>query len=510
MESLDDAALIEGLAGTFFGKQGSWFLMAGGSYFPEGKPWEKGVKHFSNRVFVFMQQQDGIFLLIYQGLDMPVALAEGAYASLPEGLLCVGDQTPDGITEKVWLLSFDGSTVNVKEYPPLPIPVKNSSVTLIGSNVYLVGGELANGSSSNQFLMLNLDKLNEGWQQLPDFPLHVSGSAVTYGLGHAQTFQQVYWLRALMGVSEALYLPTGLAMIADYHSSKTRSLAVGIHMSGLYAGQAFGGFGATIAANYSWHTVFHWFGLIGIVYAFILVFLLHDKEGHARIRRAKLKPEPQNKGVKKESVFSSLGVIFGTFSFWILLFYFMAPSFPGWATKNWLPTLFTENLGIEMAKAGPMATISIAIASFIGVMIGGPLSDRWVQKNIRGRIYTSVIGLSLTIPSLILLGFGHNYLGLIGAATLFGIGFGMFDTNNMPILCQIIPQRYRATSYGIMNMMGVFAGYAVTRILGSSTDAGNLGADFSKLSIIVFIAVVLMLVFVKPKHELTYPKEDKA
>ncbi len=335
-------------------------------------------------------------------------------------------------------------------------------------------------------------------------------SAVTYGLGHAQTFQQVYWLRALMGVSEALYLPTGLAMIADYHSSKTRSLAVGIHMSGLYAGQALGGFGATIAANYSWHTVFHWFGIIGIVYAFILVFLLHDKEGHAGTRRARLEPEAQNRSVKKESVFSSLGVILGTFSFWILLFYFMAPSFPGWATKNWLPTLFAENLGIEMAKAGPMATISIAIASFIGVMIGGPLSDRWVQKNIRGRIYTSVIGLSLTIPSLILLGFGHNYLGLIGAAALFGIGFGMFDTNNMPILCQIIPQRYRATSYGIMNMMGVFAGYAVTRILGSSTDAGNLGADFSKLSIIVFVAVVLMLVFVKPKHELTYPKEGKA
>ena len=203
-------------------------------------------------------------------------------------------------------------------------------------------------------------------------------------------------------------------------------------------------------------------------------------------------------------------VILGTLSFWILLFYFMAPSFPGWATKNWLTTLFAENLGIEMAKAGPMATISIAIASFIGVLIGGPLSDRWVQKHIKGRIYTSVIGLSLTIPSLVLLGFGHTYLGLIGAAVLFGVGYGMFDTNNMPILCQIIPQRYRATSYGIMNMMGVFAGYVSTRMLGSSTDAGNLGADFSKLSIVVLAAVLLMLLFVKPKPELTYPERETA
>lgn len=333
-------------------------------------------------------------------------------------------------------------------------------------------------------------------------------SAVTWGMGYAETYSQVYWLRALMGVSEALYLPTGLAMIADFHSSKTRSLAIGIHMSGLYTGQALGGFGATIAANYSWQTVFHWFGIVGIIYSVLLIFILFDKEGHAGTKTSRLNVDPQKTPVKKASVLSSFGLILGTLSFWIMLFYFMAPSFPGWATKNWLPTLFSENLGVEMAKAGPMATISIAIASFFGVLIGGPLSDKWVQKNIRGRIYTSVIGLTLTIPSLILLGYGHSYLGLIGAAVLFGIGFGMFDTNNMPILCQIIPQKLRATAYGIMNMMGVFAGYIVTLMLGSSTDAGNLGADFSKLSIVVLVAVVLMLIFVKPKPELTYNQEN--
>lgn len=333
-------------------------------------------------------------------------------------------------------------------------------------------------------------------------------SAVTWGMGYAETYSQVYWLRALMGVSEALYLPTGLAMIADFHSSKTRSLAIGIHMSGLYTGQALGGFGATIAANYSWQTVFHWFGIVGIIYSVLLIFILFDKEGHAGTKTSRLNVDPQKTPVKKASVLSSFGLILGTLSFWIMLFYFMAPSFPGWATKNWLPTLFSENLGVEMAKAGPMATISIAIASFFGVLFGGPLSDKWVQKNIRGRIYTSVIGLTLTIPSLILLGYGHSYVGLIGAAVLFGIGFGMFDTNNMPILCQIIPQKLRATAYGIMNMMGVFAGYIVTLMLGSSTDAGNLGADFSKLSIVVLVAVVLMLIFVKPKPELTYNQEN--
>ncbi len=347
------------------------------------------------------------------------------------------------------------------------------------------------------------DKLNRKWLIVGSLFVW---SAVTWGMGHAQTYEQVYWLRALMGVSEALYLPTGLAMIADYHTSKTRSLAIGVHMSGLYTGQALGGFGATIAANYSWQTVFYWFGIVGVIYAVILVFILYDVEGHT-MRKTKLKPSAAKK--PKESIFKSFGVVFSILSFWVLLFYFMAPSLPGWATKNWLPTLFSSNLGIEMAKAGPMATITIAIASFVGVLIGGPMSDRWVQTNIKGRIYTSAIGLSLTIPALVLLGLGSTQVALIGAGVVFGIGYGMFDTNNMPILTQIVPQKYRATAFGVMNMMGVFAGYAVTLMLGSSTDANNLGADFSKLAVAVLAAVVLLLLFIKPQKELTYGQDKQ-
>lgn len=96
-------------------------------------------------------------------------------------------------------------------------------------------------------------------------------SAVTFTMGYATTFDELYWLRALMGVSEALYIPAGLSLIAEYHQDKTRSLAIGIHMTGLYMGQALGGFGATIADKFSWQQTFHAFGFIGIVYAIVLV-----------------------------------------------------------------------------------------------------------------------------------------------------------------------------------------------------------------------------------------------
>lgn len=337
------------------------------------------------------------------------------------------------------------------------------------------------------------DRVNRKW--LIVISLFV-WSAVTYGMGYANTFTEIYWLRALMGVSEALYIPAGLSLIADWHSDKTRSLAVGIHMTGLYTGQAIGGFGATVAASYTWHTAFHWFGLIGIAYALLLVLCLRENPNHNVV-----KPSVETNKVEKESILKGFSAIFSTVAFWIILFYFAAPSLPGWAIKNWLPTLFSENLNLPMAEAGPMSTITIALSSFCGVVAGGILSDRWVQRNIRGRIYISAIGLGLTIPALFLLGFGHNTIGVISAGMLFGIGFGIFDANNVPILCQFVSPKYRATAYGIMNMTGVFAGAMVTNVLGKWSDDGNLGLGFALLSVVVAVAIALQLLFLKPKQE---------
>lgn len=319
-------------------------------------------------------------------------------------------------------------------------------------------------------------------------------SAVTFLMGYATTFRELYWLRAFMGISEALYIPSALSLIADWHEGKSRSLAVGIHMTGLYVGQAIGGFGATVAALFSWHSTFHWFGIVGILYSFVLLLTLNEKPKD----RLSSEKKPQTSRPLSFNAFKGLGVVLSNWAFWIILFYFAAPSLPGWATKNWLPTLFSSSLNIPMADAGPLSTITIAVSSFIGVIVGGILSDRWVQHNLRGRIYTSTIGLGMTIPALLLLGLGHHIVAIVGAGLCFGVGYGIFDANNMPILCQFVSARYRATAYGVMNMTGVFAGAAVTQVLGAWSDGGNLGLGFALLGAVVALALALQLIFLRP------------
>lgn len=316
-------------------------------------------------------------------------------------------------------------------------------------------------------------------------------SLVTFAMGFATSFNQLYWLRALMGLSEALYIPAGLSLIADYHSDKTRSLAVGLHMSGIYMGQALGGFGATVAKLFSWQYTFMFFGGFGMLYALVLVFFLQDNIKR-EIRTA------AQKGIT--SIIKSVTGLLSSFSFWIIILYFAVPSFPGWAIKNWAPTLIANKLHIDMSIAGPLTTISISLSSLFGVIVGGYFSDKWVQQNIRARIYIGALGLSLMIPALLLLGYSNSIVIVFAAASMFGFGFGMFDTNNMPILCQFVPSSSRATAYGLLNTAGIFAGAVITDYLGKSTDAGNLNRDFAALAGIVVVVIVLQLLFLKPKE----------
>ncbi len=344
------------------------------------------------------------------------------------------------------------------------------------------------------------DRMNRKWLIVSSLFIW---SLVTLLMGMTHDFTTLYALRMVMGFSEAMYIPAALALIADYHTGRSRSLAIGLHMTGLYVGQAMGGFGALLSEELSWQSTFFYFGLFGAVYAIVLAVLLHETDGHlARIKA------PRSEAAKAEGTaasglggdtLSTLRTIFTSVPFWAILVVFLSISFPGWATKNWLPTLFEQNLKLDMRVAGPIATATIALSSFIGVFIGGTISDRWAQVHLRGRVFTSMIGLSLMAPALLLLGFGSSYLTVVGGCFLFGVGIGFFDTNNMPILCQFFSSRYRSTAYGVINMAGVIAGGYITQALGKSTDDGSLGRDFAMMAGVVVVVVLIQYIFLRPK-----------
>jgi MFS transporter, Spinster family, sphingosine-1-phosphate transporter len=277
-------------------------------------------------------------------------------------------------------------------------------------------------------------------------------SAVTFATGQVRSYEELLWARAIMGVSEAFYIPAALALIADFHLGPTRSRAVGLHQMGIYLGVIIGGFTgyAADSPTLGWRSVFDFAGLAGIVYAFPLFYLLRNPERSAG-----------SAVVAGPSFGKSLRELLGNGSFILLVLYFTLPALAGWVVRDWMPAILKAEFKIGQGKAGVSATLYWQVAAIIGAIAGGWLADRWMRKTERGRIYASAIGMAMIVPAMFGVGYAPQTKLLwvaIAFLILFGLGWGFFDSNNMPILCQIAPPQLRATGYGLMNLVSISCG----------------------------------------------------
>jgi len=99
----------------------------------------------------------------------------------------------------------------------------------------------------------------------------VAWSLVTWWTGHVGGYAEMASARALMGITEACYMPAALALIAESHGESSRSLATGLHQSGIYAGIVLGGaLGGWLGERYGWRACFDVLGLAGLGYAVVL------------------------------------------------------------------------------------------------------------------------------------------------------------------------------------------------------------------------------------------------
>ena len=317
-------------------------------------------------------------------------------------------------------------------------------------------------------------------------------SAVTWATGHVSTYNGLLATRALMGLSEAFYIPAALALIADYHRGPTRSRAVGVHQVGIYIGVIIGGFSgyAADSADLGWRWAFGLCGLVGIVYALPLFVFLKNAPTPAG-ERERLSP------------ISSLRELLTNLSFILLVIYFTLPALAGWIVRDWMPATLKAEFGIGQGKAGVSATLFTQVAAIVGALVGGWLADRWMRRSSRGRIYVSALGTALIVPAMFGVGYAPQTKLLwvaIAFLILFGFGWGFFDGNNMPILCQVARPELRATGYGIMNFVSISCGGIADWLFGFLRDHKvPLFGIFSVFAGAAIVSVVLVLL-IRPVH----------
>ncbi len=323
-------------------------------------------------------------------------------------------------------------------------------------------------------------------------------SAVTWWTGHVNTYDQLLLARSLMGISEAFYIPAALALITDYHIGPTRSRAVGLHQMAIYCGVIVGGFGGYVAdaPNLGWRFAFTACGVFGMVYAVPLAFVLRDPR-----KAGEVGSDPA--ASPRQAVLELLT----NFSFILLVLYFTLPALAGWVVRDWMPAILKQQFNIGQGKAGVAATLYWQAAAIVGAVVGGWMADRWMRRSMRGRIFVSAIGMSFIIPAM----FGVGNAATLGMAIafliLFGLGWGFFDCNNMPILCQIVRPHLRATGYGIMNLVSISCGGLADWGFGLLRDRKvPLNVIFGVFASTAVISVILVLL-IRPRRELSQPEQ---
>lgn len=319
-------------------------------------------------------------------------------------------------------------------------------------------------------------------------------SAVTLWTGYVATFNELLLARSLMGISEAFYIPAALALIADYHTGSTRSRAVGLHQMAIYLGVIVGGLGGYIAEipDYGWQFAFISCGLIGMVYAIPLAMFIEDV--------------PLNKSkstVPRTSLLRDISDLLTNGSFILLVLYFTLPALAGWVVRDWMPAILKAQFQVGQGQAGFAATFYWQVAAIFGAFLGGWLADRAMASTPRGRIYISAIGMALIVPAIFGVGNASSLMMAIWFLILFGIGWGFFDCNNMPILSQIVRPNLRATGYGLMNLVSISCGGLADWGFGSLRDRNvPINIIFSVFASAAILSVVLVLL-IRPRPELS-------
>jgi MFS family permease len=185
----------------------------------------------------------------------------------------------------------------------------------------------------------------------------------------------------------------------------------------------------------------------------------------------------------------------------LLVLYFTLPALAGWVVKDWMPDILKEQFHLGQGRAGISAVLYVQLASLIGVGVGGWLADWWMRRSVRGRIFVSALGMSFFLPALFGVGNAGTLAAAIGFLILFGVGWGFFDCNNMPILCQIARPEHRATGYGCMNFVSISVGAGATVLLGWMRDHGiKFSVAFAVSAAVALLSAGLILL-VRPRSE---------
>jgi MFS family permease len=314
-------------------------------------------------------------------------------------------------------------------------------------------------------------------------------SVITVAFGFARRYWHLVALRAVEGFGEAFYFPAAMALLSSYHGRETRSRAMGIHQSSVYAGTVAGGtLGGVMAEHFGWRSSFFLLGGLGIIFAILLWLFLENPSEQASEENV----PPEKKIESAGALFRNMVGLFRIPMVVILTAVFVGANFVAVVFLVWAPKFLFDKFHMSLSMAGFSATAYLQAASVMGVLCGGALADRWVRRHRGGRMMTQMIGLAGGVPFVFVVGWTLHVPVLILAMTCFGFFKGIYDSNIWASLHDVVPPESRATAVGAVNSISWFGGGIATVTIAAASQRFGMGSCISATSALYLLFGLLL------------------
>ena len=320
-------------------------------------------------------------------------------------------------------------------------------------------------------------------------------SVICVATAASRNLRHLLFFRAAEGLGETIYFPSAMSMISDYHGRITRSRAMGLHQTSVYAGTIAGGFGGGMIAQYfGWRMPFITFGVLGVVLGIVLQRFLHEPQrGAADL--ADLGAPSGTALMPRMPLRQFLKVIWGTPTVLFLMAAFMCDNFVVMVLFSWMPKFLYDKFHLGLAMAGLTATIFVQLASVVGSPLGGWLADLLRHRTPGGRIIVQVLGVLGGAPFVAWCGMTHSVGWLVVALTIWGFFIGIYDANIFASIFDVVRPEARGTAAGFMNMTGWLAGAGTAPVvIGYIAQRANLSLAISLAAVAYLAAGALLLI----------------
>jgi len=293
-------------------------------------------------------------------------------------------------------------------------------------------------------------------------------------------------LRSAMGLGESLYFPASLSMMSDYHGPETRSRALGLHQTSVYAGTVMGGF----------------FGIL------LHRFLIEPVRGanDCVAKAGVLNPEVHSDS-STPGIFEFARLAIHRPAVWLLMAAFACANFVAVVLLVWMPSYLYKTFHMDLAMSGLTATVLAQTGSIAGTVAGGWFADYFVHRNHGGRVLVQAAGVLCGAPFVFFCCRTHLMSVLILCLTAWGFFKGLYDANIFASLFDVIPVEARGAATGWMNTVGWLGGGGFAPLLvGFFADRHGLGLAMALVSVVYVVAASLLIYtacFVLPRQKST-------